>query len=116
MNLNFNLIVLCILAFALYDLAARPRKRLSPIERLILHLRKAARIGAFGPLRIRTHRGQIHVVGYGQRSRVNNRAEGQRLITKMKRQVDGMLGAEGHTAASGRARPVRTRTRAPARY
>ena len=53
MNLNINLVLLCILAFAAYDLAKRPRKRFSRLNLLIGQLQIAVRLGAFGPPRIK---------------------------------------------------------------
>ena len=102
MNVSINLVLLCILAFAMYDLARRPRKRSSPVELLLRHLWRAARIGAFGPPRVKSHDGKVYVVGYGQYYPVHSRTEGHRLVTRLRQETQEILESVSHPRSTSR--------------
>jgi len=91
MDLQFIVICLCLIVLSLVDYRSIKRGRLSPRKWLYLRLKQAGHEGTLGPPRLKMIRGDWYVLGCGRRFLVSTKAEGYRLMARMRREMNKTL-------------------------
>ena len=91
--MQFALICFGISILAVLDLRSRRHARLSPRKQLYNRLVQARHEGTLGKPRLKTFRGEWYVIGCGRRYLVTTKAEGYRLMAKMRREMNKTLEA-----------------------